>query len=213
MSYYDNSILKTNIKTLAKKEGLTQKELAKIAGMKQPRISKLLNDDDDDSCRFTIDQIFLLAKHFNVSIDYLVTGKEHEPIDSPRRICEVLVHLFEHYWLQHSEISLVEEMYIPTYYWDSGYQIPTSKKETKKNTYTTLYFPSCWNINPEGKYTDDELDILHQEISDIGNLLDRNISINTFLSAYIPIHKIYEERKMSEEAYRHAVESLLENVK
>ena len=47
-----------------------QEDLAKIAGMSQPNVSKALSDTNKK--QFNLDQLFRIAQHFGISIDELV---------------------------------------------------------------------------------------------------------------------------------------------
>lgn len=211
MRVYDNEILKANIEKLRKGKGLSQAEFAEIAGVQQSRISKLLGNDDGG--RFSIEQVYNIASAFRVSIDYLVTGNEPQPISSARQVCEVLVHLFDDYFLEHSDFSRVEEIERPIYYYENGYQVPDSETNKRTIKYDALYFPHCWYPDPGREYTEDEMMELQSEASQIGNELSRNIAINKFLSAYIPIHELHSAAKMPDEAYHYTVQSLLDSVK
>lgn len=94
MSVCNRYILISNIKNLMKNNNMTQQELAEVLDMSQPNISKALSVSDTKS--FTLDQVVGIAKHFNVSIDWLV-GNETKSIQnlSLRAIGEFLVKLIE----------------------------------------------------------------------------------------------------------------------
>ncbi len=208
MPIYDNQCLIDNINKLCK--GLKQREIADITGTQQSRISKLLGDDD--SARFSIEQISRLAEHFNVSIDYLVTGREPKPTTSTRQVCEVLVQLFEEYKLKHTTLTKDEELEIPYTICEGKMAIPDTMTEKKHMNYNALYFPIIWERNPDREYTEDELDNLRNDLMFGGNELPSNTSINKFLSAFIPIYELHDAGKMPDEAYKYTVNSLLENL-
>lgn len=94
MSVCNRYILISNIKNLMKNNNMTQQELAEVLDISQPNISKALSVSDTKS--FTLDQVVGIAKHFNVSIDWLV-GNETKSIQnlSLRAIGEFLVKLIE----------------------------------------------------------------------------------------------------------------------
>jgi len=207
MRDYDNEILKANIEKLRKDNGLSQTEFAEIAGVQQSRISKLLGNDG--GARFSIEQIYNIAKHFNLSIDYLVTGAEPNPTSSTKQICEVLVHFFDEHWLEHTTLERVEDCFYPVYV--NGY--PDSKHEHMKEKYEALFFPNYWHLNPDRDYTYDEMDELQSEMHQVGNDLQHNMAINRFLKAYIPVHELHASGKMPDDAYKYTVQSLLDSVK
>lgn len=208
---YDNEILKSNIERLRKKNGLSQDQLAKIAGIHQSRMSVLLNEDS--KARFSIEQIYLIAEYFDVSIDSLVKGEESKRINTSRQICEFLVQLFESNNLDYKRFSREEKTFTPSYYIEDGYMVPSSKSGEKTISYNALFFPSTWQLNPEREYSEDELDAYYDTLEFDGNLLLNNIAINKFLDAYIPIYKLYSSDKMPKHSYDYTVKSLLENIK
>ena len=210
MSHYHNEILVKNIEKLRDANHMSQHELAEIAGTQQSRISKLLGADD--SARFSIEQVYKLAEHFNVSIDYLVTGKEPQPTTSKRQICEVLVQLFDKYHLKHNTLVRNEELEIPVTVYEGKVELPGTDTEVRRMEYNTLYFPIVWDRNPDREYTEDELDNLQSDLLFFGNGLEDNMAINKFLSAYIPIHELHDAGKMPDEAYKFTINSLLENL-
>lgn len=70
MANYDSDILIQNIKMLMKDNDITQTKLADILHMPQSNVSKALSENDKKS--FTLDQLVGIAKHFRVSIDFLM---------------------------------------------------------------------------------------------------------------------------------------------
>ena len=212
MSIYDNEVLKANIELLRKNSGLSQEDFAKIAGVHQSRLCTLLKNDK--GARFSIEQVYRIADHFHVSVDYLVSGREPEPINSAKSVCEALVTLFEKFYLDHSDFERSEEIDIPmTRYDKDGNPIPELDTEKRTIKYHALFFPHTWGPNPDREYTEDELDELHMDDFYNGNELTKNIAINKFLDAFIPIFKLHDAGKMPDEAYKYTVTSLLEGVK
>ena len=211
MPNYDNEILKANIEKLRSDNDMKQEDIAAIAGVQQSRISKLLGNDA--GARFTIEQICKIASHFNVSIDYLVTGKEPQPISSTKKVCEALVTLFENYSLETYDFDRIEKISYPVTEYENGYH--TSEIQTEKRTfkYHSLFFPYCWHFNPDREYTEEQLENLEFDERYCGNELSFNKEINKFLDAFIPVHKLYDAGKMPEDAYKYTVQSLLEGIK
>lgn len=79
MSVCNKDILISNIKNLMKNNNMTQQELAEVLDMSQPNISKALSVSDTKS--FTLDQVVGIAKHFNVTVDWLL-GNETKSIQN-----------------------------------------------------------------------------------------------------------------------------------
>jgi transcriptional regulator with XRE-family HTH domain len=65
----------TRVKKLREKHSLTQKQLAEILGYKSDRSIQFIEYGKSDP---DIEGLIILAKHFNVSIDYLV-GHSNDP--------------------------------------------------------------------------------------------------------------------------------------
>lgn len=210
MRDYDNELLKRNIATILDKSGMNQTEFAKIMGISQSRLSKLLGTDEGN--RFSIEQIFKLSEKFNVSIDYLVTGK-NQSTNTAKQICELLVQLFDNHYLESTSFSRDEEERIPTYYYDSeNHMIPDVELRKFQNNYNALFFAEYWYPIEGRDYTEDELDELRFEANQVGNNLTDNIKINKFLNAFIPIHQLHIQAKMPDEAYEYTVNSLLSGI-
>jgi len=110
MSVCNRYILISNIKNLMKNNNMTQQELAEVLDMSQPNISKALSVSDTKS--FTLDQVVGIAKHFNVSIDWLV-GNETKSIQnlSLRAIGEFLVKLIESELIETFSYPVAETIY------------------------------------------------------------------------------------------------------
>ena len=70
MPIFDQNILKRNIKELLKNKNITQQQLAQTIGMSQSNVSKALSEGDK-KC-FTVEQIYSIADHFGVSIDWML---------------------------------------------------------------------------------------------------------------------------------------------
>lgn len=207
MCEYDNEILKANIRKLRDDSGLNQDDFAAIAGISQSRLSKLLGNDKGN--RFSVDQVYKIASHFNVSVDYLITGAEPKPTSSTKQICEVIVHLFDDHWLDHVDHSREEDAYYPVYM--NG--LPDTDHERLTIKYNALFFPEYWYPDPNREYTEDEMDDLRCETYQVGNDLQSNMAINKFLKAYIPVHELHSAGKMPDDAYNYTVQSLLNSIK
>lgn len=74
-----NSELKTvgeRIKYLREKKGESQEKLGEAIGLSQNSISKL----EKGETQLTLENQYSIAKHFNVSHDYICTGKDNDSI-------------------------------------------------------------------------------------------------------------------------------------
>ena len=211
MRNYDNEMLKTNISKLRDDNRMSQKDFAAIAGIHQSRLSTLLGDDKGN--RFSIEQIYRIASRFGVSIDYLVTGREPEPISTAKQVCEVIVSLFENFHLDNNDFERSETIDIPMYTIDKdGHKIPELDTEKRTIKYHALFFSHCWGPNPDREYTEDELDELQMDDYYNGNEITENIAINKFLDAFIPVFKLHDAGKMPDEAYKYTINSLLDSI-
>lgn len=80
--YYDIEKSGERINKLRKERGLTQVELAEVLDIHAKTISKV----ERGICGMSVDYLLLVAEYFNVTLDYLVIGKE----DRSSRINEYL---------------------------------------------------------------------------------------------------------------------------
>lgn len=70
--------MKERVQELCKKNSISVSELEKTLGFGNGYISKLGQSTPNTS------KIKLIADYFNVSIDYIITGKEKHPIPVPK---------------------------------------------------------------------------------------------------------------------------------
>lgn len=126
-----------------KNNNMTQQELAKVLDISQPNISKALSISDTKS--FTLDQVVGIAKHFNVSIDWLV-GNETKSIQplSPRAIGQFIVELIENEETVTFSHPVTETIYKADF--DDYKNIKNCNTEKKEIVYNSFYFPSYWYI-------------------------------------------------------------------
>ncbi len=211
MRDYDNEILKTNIRKLRDDSGLSQEKFAEIAGVHQSRLSKLLGSDDGS--RFSIEQIYRIAKHFCVSIDYLVTGEKNKPVSSAKSLCEILIQLFDEFHLEHTDYSREEFVDVLCFHYDEmDRRVEYYDSEKKNIKHHALFFPHGSSPDPNREYTESELEDLQDDARKNGSDLPKNIAINRFLDAYIPIHELHSAGKMPDEAYKYTINSLLDGI-
>ena len=90
MISYEETCL-ANVKGLMQKNGDSQKVLADIIGCDRSRISKVFSEKD--KAFFTIEQLILIAQHYDVSLDYLVGNKTPEKTSFD--VADVLQVLFD----------------------------------------------------------------------------------------------------------------------
>lgn len=206
MSVCNRDILISNIKNLMKNNNMTQQELAEVLDMSQPNISKALSVSDTKS--FTLDQVVGIAKHFNVSIDWLV-GNETKSIQnlSLRAIGEFLVELIENEEIETFSHSVTETIYEPDY--DIYGSNRNSDGVEKEIVYNAFYFPSYWSIPDDLPY--DEACGLFSEMTQCGN--DKiHLQTNKFIKDFLQIHKMYKQNSLEEETYKTIVKDLLNHL-
>lgn len=64
--------LMAKIEDIIKQQGLTQQEAAQILGLRQPRVSELMNSRSD---KFTIDMLMKLLDRLGRRVEFVVTPK------------------------------------------------------------------------------------------------------------------------------------------
>ena len=90
MSCLNKTILVTNIEALRKEQGLSQAEFAAKIDMSQPNYSRAISENNSQC--FTTEQLYNIAKEFNVSIDSLMGLKQNH---TDREICSLFTSLLE----------------------------------------------------------------------------------------------------------------------
>ena len=194
MSNFDNNILKRNIRILMENDGMTQSELSKLTGMSQPNVSKALNESDKK--QFTLEQICIIADHFNVSVDALLERKTIELTQSPRDICAFIALLLKSKVIRSTHITVEEETYHQTH--DPYGNLCGYSPDRNENGYTAFYF-SNYNLIWSPDFHEFEIlsDLARQE----GNFNDTNAKINLFIKKYLEIFKIYDKGELPQDAY------------
>ena len=207
MANYDSDILIQNIKMLMKDNDITQTKLADILHMPQSNVSKALSENDKKS--FTLDQLVGIAKHFRVSIDFLIGNKRFENRDiSPRAVAEYFVRLIEHNDISIIKHPVEEEIYEPDYDSHDGSFGCKHHKETVE--YNAFFFPSYWYI-PYGLDPQSESE-LYAEMTQIGNDT-LHCQTNKFFHQFLQIHALYKQKALEEETYRTVVADLLNHLR
>lgn len=206
MSVCNRDILISNIKNLMKNNNMTQQELAEVLDMSQPNISKALSVSDTKS--FTLDQVVGIAKHFNVSIDWLV-GNETKSIQnlSLRAIGEFLVRLIESELIETFIHPVTETIYKADF--DDYKNIENCNTEEKEIVYNAFYFPSYWYIPDNLSY--EEKSDLFSEIAAWGND-SVHWQTNKFINDFLQIYKMYKQNSLEEETYKTIVKDLLNHL-
>lgn len=70
------------IKHLCKQKGITQKQLAELAGLTEPSISRIVNGSREPRAN----SVLKLADALCVTTDYLLKGKEEEKREWERKL-------------------------------------------------------------------------------------------------------------------------------
>ena len=199
MPFYDDNILNRNIEKLMKMHNMKQKELSEIIDLDQSNISNILNPETKRS--FTLNQVVGIAKHFNVSIESLLGNqKDINQRLSPREIFKFIVKLVEFNQIKTFPYPVTEK--------ETTYDYHNNQKITndKKIVYNAFYLPSYWYI-PQNATHDEEMELL-EEMEIWGNL-SSNITTNSFIEAFLQIHKLYEKNSLDENSYKIILDSLI----
>ena len=110
MSEWNHDILVENVRSLLKRKGMTQQQLAEVTGMTQANVSKALNPNDKRN--FSLEQVISISQHFGVSIDELVGNKVPlETATSPRSVLAFLSELLSSVKMRSTTISEEELIY------------------------------------------------------------------------------------------------------
>lgn len=189
------------------KGNMTQKELGEIIGCKQGKVSELLNSTEDKM--FSVVELLKLAKHFHVSVDYLLghepTEEKHDSGTTPRQFCKMLVDMKDKYDYSIG-LRKVSANEIRAYYNEQEMDIVQERIESN---YLALYFS---DYDGDGKYNcgDDEQE---NSIYDLHpNFNKKDNSINTFLGHWQKIRSAYLSGSIDKEYYDILVDKKLSEV-
>lgn len=207
MSIFNQGILKRNIKELLKNKGMTQQQLGDAIGMEQPNISNALKEKEK-KC-FTVEQVYSIADHFEVSIDWILGYKTADRIATgPRAIGAFLAELLSTKDAKCATVKIHETVYAIDY--DKN-DYPNCKVEEKDNPYLAIYFPNYWDIQDPAK-TDEELAERYSEAINCGNDT-KNVLLNEFLQKYVSILKVFHDKQISEENYQNVLKDFLNQLR
>ena len=206
MSNWNHDILVENIRSLLKRKGMTQQQLAEIAGMTQANVSKALNPNDKRS--FTLEQIVCISQHFGVSIDELVGNKfPIETATSPRSVLAFLSTLLASVKMRATQIT-EEEFVYEQYRNEHGY--PDCRRVNRKVEYPAFYFHNYHCVS-DFATCDPEYAEVDAEFCWGGNET-RFLPMNEILKKFIPIIKLYREKEIPEEAFQMILNGYLEQL-
>ena len=205
MAELNYDILRANIQALLDKHDMGQEDLAEIAGMSQPNVSKALSDTNKK--QFNLDQLFRIAQHFGISIDELVGNTAANVAStSQRAILTMFTQLLSSARMKETKISVTEEVYTPFRqdgYWDC--EIVKQKHE-----YKAFYFP---NFHEVGATSCDETEIEdeHETFLQAGNE-SANIKLNAVFNDFLPLIEMYRKGKLPEEPFKMVLNGYLEQL-
>lgn len=198
------TLKETFIENLSKiTSGMKQKDIAKIMGCTEGTMSKYLNQSKTDFP--TVEMLYNLAQHFNVSIDWLV-GNSQDPRAkeklSPREICKMLLSIYNSYMhFSFGQYTVTEDCYVSREY--NGEFYGDTNHSTKNNTYIAMYFSEWAEFDNE-----DDLWMYAQT----GNDMPSNACINKFLSRLKEITGMLKRGNLNQEMYDRLLESYLNDV-
>lgn len=206
MSDWNHDVLAQNIKKLKEKYKLSQEQLAGIAGMTQPNLSKALNPDDP-RC-FTLEQVVSFSQHFGVSIDELVgNNSPNDATTSPRAIFEVIIKLLSTANMRATTATIEEWVYEPFYDCEGH---PDCRPEKKNIKYPAFYLPDYFSLD-DFSSSEPEREDTHDEFLCGGNhtKLQR---VNSILKDLIPIVRLYRNKVIAEEPFQMIIKGYLDQL-
>lgn len=193
MPELNHNILKRNIKSLMKYHNLTQAQLAEIAGMTQPNVSKALNGNST----FSLDQVFRIAQHFNTSIDLLTENKfVYNTTEGPLAVIKFLIKLLVSGKMRTTKITVNETWYteeIVDGKYSNKYQQPVEV------TYNAFYFQSLFSLD-DFAFDDQGKEELHYKFIKNGNVSSFHY-MNDQLEKILPIIPIYRNGGLEKDIF------------
>lgn len=195
MADIDYKLIKKKVRDLMKKHHITQSKLAEITQMSQPGVSKALGDDGSNI--FTLDQIFRIAQHFQISIDELVGNKVAENLSiSPPEVLRLLIKLLCSGKMRYTKVKIPEVDYV----WNSMGETWGETVVTPTDVeYNAFYFQNYYCLN-DFAFTDSEQEYLHFEFGDKGNM-SPFCPMNIIVDNLLPIIQMYRTGQLAEEHF------------
>ena len=194
--------VKKNIINAMNIKGYKQKDISRITGMPQANVSRAL--DLKQKHMFTVEQLYLLAEDFDISIDQLLGRKNSYPNYSASEICSILTYLFEHNFLSHfthsakTTVTELENQLV------TDDVIPVPVQVEKEIEYKAFFFPNNW-VTDWPINDPDEVEYFPY--------INDNYIINNFLNKYLQIFPLFKDRILPEDAYRYAVNGYLDKIR
>ena len=206
MPEMNHDILVENIRTLLKNNGMTQQQLAEVAGMTQANVSKALNPNDKRG--FTLEQVFAISQHFGVSIDELVGNKAPNEVEtSPRAALTFLVRFLCDAKIRVANITEEELIYQQFLNEHCGMDCRRVNKEIE---YPAFYFPDYYLVSDFAS-SDQEYEEVDSEFCWGGNET-KFLKMNEILRNLIPMIKLSRDKQIPEEAFQMIVNGYLEQL-
>lgn len=206
MSELNFELLQKNIRSLLKKHGITQSDLATIAGMTQANVSKALNPNEKK--QFTIDQVFRIAQHFGVSIDELVGNNAANEVGTgPRAALAFVTKLLCESKLRATTVNVDEWVYEYEY---TGSDYPECRGKEKTIEYPAFYFASYQHREDYARTNISDED-LHYDFLSGGNN-SKFQCVNEVLRNFLPMVKLYRETEIPDEAFQMVLKGYLEQL-
>lgn len=207
MAELNFSMLRWNIRSLLKKHGITQAELATISGMNQSNVSKALSDKDPKE--FTLDQVYRISQHFGISIDELVGNTAAKDAEtSPRAALAFFTKLLCDSKLRYTTVTVPEWVYELEF---DTFGPPEYVGREKNVEYHAFYFPKY--LHREDFFRnpllteDDAHDVFRTDGND-----SRLQQLNEILDKFLPMVKLYRETEIPDEAFQMVLNGYLEQL-
>lgn len=195
----DNMSLKHKIRMLLEERNISQTKLAEDIGMPQPNLNKKLSLNND-SHRFTLEQIWAIADYFNVSVDDLLGRKPKPNITTLKERCIFLADLIERGVIRYNKFERDESYESPIDYDENGNVILDNKSGKKHSVYYSFYFPNYFS-RKEAK-DEEEYVLFDNTIRSGGNDISPNIKTNEFLCHFIEAFEKHKSGEYSDDVYQ-----------
>lgn len=188
---------------------MNQKDFGEIIGCGQSKVSALLSYKD--TREFSLDEIVKIAKHFNVSADYILgltdertprTPPEGSRV-TPRQFCEMLVYMKDkqYYPIKLRKISAEETR---VFIHNGGIE-----RELIECDYLSLHFSDYDGDGNEYIGDDKEGNPIFEQAP---NFQEKAHSINTFLEHWQRIHAAYDGGSIDYNDYKYLIQKRLSEV-
>ena len=208
--------IKKRVAQLVEKSGMEQTKVAKVLGIKQSYLSKLLKENS--GYNFKIHHLIILSKYYNVPLISLFEDKLETPETnklSNKEICNFIANLLINKKMKFIKCKVENEEKTKPYYREDKYGNEYTFYEVveEDSEYIGLYFPNYEDYYTTGFANQDERDDYNETVENSGLAKPSNMQINSFFKKSINMVNMYKNNEISEDELSSVINAFINELK